>query len=205
MASHAVARVVVIAAVVAALLASPASCTAQSLFTDDGPFSRSLFADVVARDVGDIVTIVVFEDARASARTSKTTDKGLEGGISAGTGLLSFIPSAGVELESGSKGAETLAQSGSLTATVTARITERLGNGFLRIEGTRKVTVNGEQQELVVSGIIRERDIRPDNSIPSTLVADAEIRFTGQPEFKKSDSVLSRIWNGLLGIIQWIF
>jgi flagellar L-ring protein precursor FlgH len=204
-ASHALARAVVITTVVAVLLSAAGNCTAQSLFTENGPFSGSLFADVKARDVGDIVTIVVFEDARASSRTSKTTDKGVEGGIAAGTGLLSFIPAAGMELESGSKGAETLAQSGSLTATVTARIVERLDNGYLRIEGTRRVTVNGEQQELVVSGIIRERDISPDNTIPSTLVADAEIRFTGQPEFKKSDSVLSRIWNGLLGIIQWIF
>jgi len=204
-ASHAVARVVVIAAVAAVLLAASASCTAQSLFTEDGPFSRSLFADVIARDVGDIVTIVVFEDARASSRTSKTTDKGLEGGVGGGTGLLSFIPAAGLELEAGSKGAETIAQSGSLTATVTARITERLGNGFLRIEGTRRVIVNGEVQELIVSGVIRERDISPDNTIPSTLVADAEIRFAGHPEFKKSDNLLSAIWNGLVGLIQWIF
>ncbi len=205
MASHAVARIVSIAAVAAVLMAASTSCAAQSLFTDDGPFSKSLFADVVARNVGDIVTIVVFEDARASSRTSKTTDKGLEGGVEAGTGALSFIPSAGLGLEASSKGAETIAQSGSLTATVTARITERLGNGFLRIEGTRRVIVNGEVQELVVSGTIRERDISPDNTIPSTLVADAEIRFTGQPEFKKSESLLSAIWNGLVGLIQWIF
>lgn len=205
MASHAVARVAVIAAIAVVVLGAAESCSCQSLFADDGPFSKSLFADDKAKDVGDIVTIIVYEDAKASSRTSKTTDKGIDGSVTAGTGLFSFIPAAGLDLESGSKGAETLAQSGSLAATVTARIVERLDNGFLRIEGVKKVTVNGEQQELIVSGIIRERDISPSNSIPSTLVADAEIRFTGKPEMRQSDGLLSSIWNGLLGIIQWVF
>lgn len=188
-----------------ALLAAGGGCLAASLYSPDGPFATSLYADVKAKDVGDIVTIVVYEDARASSSTSKSTGKSVEGAIEAGTGPLSFIPAAGLGMESGSQGSERLAQSGSLTATVTARIVERLDNGFLRIQGSRRVTVNGEQQELIVSGTIRERDISPDNTIPSTLVADAEITFTGKPEVKQSGGLLSSIWNGLLGLFQWIF
>lgn len=200
-------RISGLSALMAALVfwAAGGDSLAATLYSPDGPFATSLYADVKARDVGDIVTIVVFEDAKASSSTSKTTGKSVEGAIEAGTGPLSFIPSAGFGMESGSQGSERLAQSGSLTATVTARIVERLGNGFLRIEGRRKVIVNGEQQELIVSGTIRERDISPSNSIPSTLVADAEITFTGKPEVKQSGGLLSSIWNGLLGIFQWIF
>lgn len=198
-------KAVAIAAVAALLSCWCSFASAQSLYSPDGAFGTSLFADVKAKDVGDIVTIVIFEDARASSSVSKTTGKSVAGGLEAGTGMLSFIPSAGVGLESGSKGSEKLTQSGSITATITARIVERLDNGFLRIEGKRSVTVNGEQQVLVVSGIIRERDISPNNSIPSTLVADAEISFTGRPELKQSGGFLSTLWNGLLGIINWVF
>lgn len=196
---------VAISTAAAMLLGLAAICSAQSLYSPDGTLGTSLFADVKARDVGDIVTIVIYEDARASSSTSKTTGKSAEAGIEAGTGWFSFVPSASAGIETGSSGSERLAQSGSLTATITARIVEKLNNGFLKIEGTRTVTVNGEQQVLVVSGIIRERDISASNSIPSTLVADAEISFTGQPELKQSGGFLSTLWNGLLGVVNWVF
>ncbi|HOB91511.1 MAG: flagellar basal body L-ring protein FlgH [Bacillota bacterium] len=194
-----------IAVVAAVLFGLACVCSAQSLYSADGAMGTSLFADVKARDVGDIVTIVVYENARASSSTSKTTGKSAEAGLDAGTGLLSFIPSAGFGVESGSSGSERLSQTGTLTATITARIVEKLDNGFFRIEGRRTVTVNGEQQVLVVSGVIRDRDISASNTIPSTLVADAEISFSGQPQLRQSGGFLSTLWDGLLGIIKWVF
>jgi flagellar L-ring protein precursor FlgH len=48
------------------------------------------------------------------------------------------------------------------------------------VEGGREVRVNDETQIVVVRGIIRSRDIGPDNSIASTAMADARIELYGQ-------------------------
>ena len=59
-------------------------------------------------------------------------------------------------------------------------VKELLPNGTIRIEGSRLVTINKETQRVVFSGVIRPEDIGTDNTIPSTLVADANIRYEGK-------------------------
>jgi len=54
-----------------------------------------------------------------------------------------------------------------------------LPNGNLEIVGTREVTVNSEEQTIALSGIIRPRDISPDNIILSTYISDAKIAYSG--------------------------
>ena len=67
-----------------------------------------------------------------------------------------------------------------LVATVPAVVKKVLPNGNLFIEGHRVVLVNSEEQHFYVSGVIRPIDIDGDNSVKSSLVADAEIEFTGR-------------------------
>lgn len=52
-------------------------------------------------------------------------------------------------------------------------------NGNLKIKGTREVTVNNEKQLITLSGIIRSRDISPDNIVLSTYISDAMIAYSG--------------------------
>ena len=40
-------------------------------------------------------------------------------------------------------------------------------------------TINGEQQRILLSGIVRPEDISPQNTILSTRLADAHITYTG--------------------------
>jgi len=70
-------------------------------------------------------------------------------------------------------------RSGSLRATVTCQVEEVLPNGNLRIRGTKQVRVSRETQYLVLSGIVRPRDILLDNTVQSDLIAEARIEFTG--------------------------
>ena len=66
-----------------------------------------------------------------------------------------------------------------LTATVPAIVRKVLPNGNLFIEGHRVVLVNDEEQHFYISGVVRPIDIDQENSVKSTMVADAEIEFTG--------------------------
>jgi flagellar L-ring protein precursor FlgH len=77
------------------------------------------------------------------------------------------------------KGDGTTSRSGDLTAFITCRVTEVLPNGNLRIVGTREILVNHENQVIVLSGVIRPRDINDQNIIASRFIADAKIAYSG--------------------------
>ena len=164
-----------------------------SLWRDDGPLSE-LFINPKARKTGDIVTIQIVESSSAS--NNATTNTGRTSSLSMGIdnffGLEDrytseskphpfFNPFAKLEggLTSTFDGTGTTARSGDLTAYITAIVTKVLPNGNLEIIGTREVTVNNEKQTIALSGIIRPRDISPDNVILSTYISDARIAYSG--------------------------
>ena len=76
-------------------------------------------------------------------------------------------------------GSGSTSRSGDLSAFMTARVTDVMGNGNLRIEGTREIEVNNEKQFITLTGIVRRRDIDAENVILSTFVSDARIAYSG--------------------------
>ncbi|HSQ41904.1 MAG TPA: flagellar basal body L-ring protein FlgH [Fibrobacteraceae bacterium] len=163
----------------------------------------SLFTDKRGHRPGDIVTVLVVESASASndASTKTESENDLDVGISKGSGALKWVPGIGL---SGSTGADftgkgATSRNGELKATVTAKIMQVLDNGNLMIEGSKMVTVNNEEEVLEVSGIIRADDINPDNTIYSSKLADAVIRYSGNGvnSSAQEPGVLTRFLNWL--------
>ena len=160
-----------------------------------------LFLDTKARNIGDIVTIEIAESSKATnkANTETGRDSSLSAGIDSlfgienwwqdtvlrklGTDMPKVNPfgSASVKgsMKSDFKGDGTTSRSGDLTAFITCRVTEVLPNGNLRIVGTREILVNHENQVIVLSGVIRPRDINDQNIIASRFIADAKIAYSG--------------------------
>jgi flagellar L-ring protein precursor FlgH len=85
----------------------------------------------------------------------------------------------GVNTTNDFSGSGETTRTGSLSATITARIVDVLPNGNLAVEGKRELYVNNEKKEILVQGIVRTKDIAYDNSILSTQIADAKIIYTG--------------------------
>lgn len=151
--------------------------------------SSSLLDDMKARRVGDTLTVVVSE--QTSASKAATTGTGRSGSVAAGIpnlmGLEAKMIANGMDptkLMSASTdtkyaGSGTTTRNDALTATMTARVMEILPNGNLLIEGRRNVMVNNEDQMIVLEGTVRPRDITPDNTITSSLIADARITYSG--------------------------
>ncbi|KMP10832.1 hypothetical protein UR09_03400 [Candidatus Nitromaritima sp. SCGC AAA799-A02] len=154
-----------------------------------------LFEDTKARKVGDIVTVVLNENA-TSTQTA-TTDTSKDSSINLDTngvlGLPSnfniqnflgmgtqFDPNLNATTSKSTQGSGTTTRSGSLTGTVSATIIAINGNGNFEIKGTRSVTVNNEEQLMVLRGTIRPSDINFDNTINSSLVANASITYSGE-------------------------
>ena len=59
-------------------------------------------------------------------------------------------------------------------------VAEVLPSGILRIEGTKIISVNNEEQIMVLTGLIRPRDITSDNEVDSTRVANMRIDYYGR-------------------------
>ena len=152
-----------------------------------------------AFEVGDIVTVIVIENAQAS--TTAKTDANSKAEISGGPGLgiLNQITDWGITSENKFAGDGKSSRSGALTTEMSTRVVERLRNGNLRLAGERTVEINGEMQIIQLTGIVRPEDVRADNTVTSTLIADAVISYTGDGPVADAHSpgLLSRIANFL--------
>jgi flagellar L-ring protein precursor FlgH len=150
-----------------------------------------LFADHRAMRIGDIVTVRVSEkaDAKRGAATDLLRESETSVKIGAFLGLLKDLKASagisndeflGLGTRSAYRGAGNTSRSEDLEATVPALVREVLPSGNLFIEGHRVVLVNNEEHHFYISGLVRPVDIKGDNSVFSSLIADAEIEFTGR-------------------------
>lgn len=157
-----------------------------SLWTGHSPL---LFTDAKAHNVGDLITVLVVEEASAtrklgtkkSKKSSRKTDlKAAFGGI---TALVAANPSMGSKVAMDINDASDFDGNGStnnsdtLTASVTAVITQVFPNGNMEITGRKQVSINHQPQALVFTGIIRPIDISSENTITSAKVAQAVISY----------------------------
>jgi flagellar L-ring protein precursor FlgH len=161
-----------------------------SLFRETGLLSE-LFINPKARRVGDIVTIKIVESSKASNKADTSTGRsssisagidnffGLETDYSTTDPFFNPFGKVKADFETAFDGKGTTSRSGDLTAFITARITEVYPNGNFQIAGSREITVNNERQFITLSGIIRSRDISPDNVVLSTYISDARIAYSG--------------------------
>jgi flagellar L-ring protein precursor FlgH len=52
--------------------------------------------------------------------------------------------------------------------------------GDLLVSGRQSLKINGEEQRIVLSGLVRKVDIADDNTVLSSRIADARIEFDGR-------------------------
>ncbi|HHY10831.1 MAG TPA: flagellar basal body L-ring protein FlgH [Firmicutes bacterium] len=170
---------------------------ATSLYPMD---KDSMFADKKGRREGDLITVIIVEqaEARQQAKTASGKDSEVSAGPGAGV-LADLIPLFKIGGGDSFQADGSTSRGGSLTAKLTTRVVEMLPNNTLRIEGRQKIVINEEEQEIVISGLVRERDIDADNTILSTFIADAEIAFFGSGVVgdKNTPGLITRIFNWL--------
>jgi flagellar L-ring protein precursor FlgH len=155
---------------------APASAQQRLWEADRG----SLYSNLKAYRVGDVVTVIIEEQSIASSNAKTDTKIKSEASGGPGMGTLDFVSLWGLTNENKYKGDAKTERSGQLQAKITVRISEVLENGDYLVEGSREVNINGEREMITLSGIIRSRDISPDNTIMSTYVANARIMYDGK-------------------------
>lgn len=146
-----------------------------------------LFMDLRARAVGDILTILLVERTDASKDSSSSTSRGTD--IDTGFPIIAGRPvtSGGneflnneIQSSTDFTGEADATQSNRLDGSITVTVADRLPNGNLVVRGEKWITLNQGEEFIRFSGIVRPVDIGPNNSIPSTKVADAKIAYSGE-------------------------
>ena len=172
----------------------------------DGSGNRGirLFQDNKAREVGDLLTIVLVEStsAKSNAKTGISKNDSIAMGAPTVLGQSvtyngKNILQAEVDAKRGFNGAGDTQQSNSLDGDITVTVVQRLGNGNLRVAGEKQVRLNQGDELVQVQGIVRVADIGPDNRITSDRVGDARIVYGGRGAVARSNAMgwLSRFFN----------
>ncbi|MEW5923048.1 MAG: flagellar basal body L-ring protein FlgH [Candidatus Zixiibacteriota bacterium] len=166
--------------------------------------SQSLFTDIKANKMGDILTVLIYENSVASTKSETKTEKTDENSVSGGPGIgsLDFIPLFGADSENKSSfnGSGENLRNQNLRAKMSVTVVDVRQNGDLIIKGSRSIGISKDKETLTLTGVVRQRDITADNTIDSYKIADAEITYTGKGAANTASrpGILSRF-------INWLF
>jgi flagellar L-ring protein precursor FlgH len=172
--------------------------------------SVSITEDFKARRIGDILTVVITEQASASkeATTGTKRDASASAAIPYFMGLQKtfvnnvFDMNNLISASTGTKfdGSGSTTKKDNLSATITVRVVDVLPNGNLRVAGRRNVKVNNEDMIILLEGTVMPKDISSDNTINSIYIADARISYTGKGVVSDRQSpgwllnIIDKVW-----------
>jgi flagellar L-ring protein FlgH len=178
--------------------------TLGSLYLPSGAFT-DMVADYKARRVNDVVTLVVFENTTAQSTGDVATSRATTTAASI-TALPGKLKTGGVNPLFGSNSSNTLAGKGetsagsNITTTLSARVIALLPDGDMVVEAERRVDINSQHETMVVRGVLRPGDVGPNNTAPSTALANLEIELKGKGVV--SDSI--RRPNPIMRTLLWL-
>lgn len=161
-----------------------------SLWDQQDP--ESLFGNRRAREVGDLLTVLVsindeaqiLNDSQRNRLSEREYDvQGLFGLPQWADGRLpgdaGLTPAVDVTSQQRMRGQGQLRRQDRVTLRLAARVTDRLPGGDLVIEGRQSVQVGADVRRLMVTGIVRPEDISRGNTVQHDRIAEANIRYVG--------------------------
>ncbi len=143
----------------------------------DEQLYRPLIADRKATLPGDVLTVIVLETSNAQTSADLSSKKEIKTALEAGYNRDNHEVEFGLTGK-GNSAAKT-GRNGKIKAALTVRIKAVFPNKTYLVEGLQRITINGEQQRIILRGIVRPEDISPQNTILSTRLAQAHITYAG--------------------------
>ena len=167
--------------------------------------SVSLYSDMKAFKVGDVLSVIIQEQNSATKNsqtaTKKQTKPSIKGAASTGA-LKGLFPGAGGSLDVSNQysGQGSTTRSGQLTSRMTVRVIDVLPNRDLLVEGTKTLEVNEDIEVVTLSGIVRPSDITSLNTVNSSQIGNAKFTYKGSGAVSQAQrqGFLSRIINWIL-------
>ena len=183
------------------------TASADDIWARRDPRYANLFQDNRARNVGDLITVIVNEATNTNEREQRSLDKSntvsgsgnFSGTSSAGpAGALNF--SLGDSFRKQSNGAAQMTSGRTFQDRLTATVVDIMPNGNLVIEGYRSRVVATEERVLRVTGVVRQQDIGTGNAVQSTSVANFRVSYLGAGPATRTlnqnflGRVMNRVW-----------
>jgi flagellar L-ring protein FlgH len=175
--------------------------------------ARDVYTDDVARQIGDVLTVIISEvgkvDNKSSRDLKKSSDRSaaFSGELGIGTpnhSILPRIPGFTTDQTSSQQtnGQADFKDERSIVDRITVVVQDVLPNGNLIIIGTRSREIVGDTQTIQVSGIVRPSDITFENTVKSEQVADFQIVTTTKGI---SEPYRNPGWFGRIMDVVWPF
>jgi flagellar L-ring protein FlgH len=163
-----------------------------------------LFADLKARRVGDVLTIILNESTNASkSAVTKTTKNSSV--VDTGPSIFGkSITAKGVPiLDTTLSGAHSFdgegssTQGNSLVGSLTVTVVQVQANGNLVVQGDKSLKLNQGDEFIHISGVVRPADVATNNTVTSDKIADAHISYSGKGVIDNSNRMgwLVRFFN----------
>lgn len=147
----------------------------------------AFFDDMRAKHVGDILTILLLENTSASKSAKTSTSKNQNVDQKPPKIAGSRVTRDGKDIlnnkvesrrKFSSDGATS--QRNSLNGTITVTVAKVLPNKNLIVRGEKIIMLNQGNEYIRFMGIVRPIDIRPDNTVDSSRIANVQISYGGQ-------------------------
>jgi flagellar L-ring protein precursor FlgH len=154
----------------------PAAAPKESLYSE--ATYMSLTSDRRVRRVGDIVSVVIYENSSASSTADTAANRDADVGVS--VNIPRFNHSGVANTTNDFSGGGRTQRAGKVLAQLTVTVVDIAPNQDLLVAGEQLLEINGERQTIRLEGRVRPRDITEQNTVLSTRVADAKISFAGE-------------------------
>jgi flagellar L-ring protein FlgH len=163
---------------------APVSNTVGSLWNAGGDMT-DISADYKARKLNDTVVILVAVQTTA-AQTGDVNSQRAFQTSSAITGLAGDIntkplnPLFNANSATSLKGSGATDSSTTFQTSVTAQVIAVLPSGNLIVEAQRKIFMNNQHEDVTIRGVVRPKDIGPNNTVTSAALSSLEIEMKGK-------------------------
>ena len=152
--------------------------------------------------IGDILTVNLNESTSATKSSnttfSKANDSSIADQTSAGNGFLGtgITLNGSVSSSVDFSGEADAGISNQLQGSITVSVASVMPNGVLEVRGEKWLQLSRGSEYIRISGLVRREDIKPDNSVDSTRIANVRMAYseTGMLANANRASWLSRIF-----------
>jgi flagellar L-ring protein precursor FlgH len=159
-------------------------------------YEMTLYEDIKARRVGDILTVVLVEKTDAAKKAGTATVKDTNVDIANPTLMGRAVTAGGMPLLRNSlsstqdfQGEGDSSQSNKLEGSITVSVAQVLPGGNLIVQGEKWIKINQGDEYVRLRGIVRQADIRPDNTVLSTQIGNAEISYGGTGQVASANTM----------------
>jgi flagellar L-ring protein FlgH len=164
---------------------------------------NSLYTDIKAHRVGDIISVELNESTTANKNTSNKNSKSNSNSVNAlnlggkPVTINGYNTSASMGTESEFDGSAKASQSNSLKGNISVSVVKVLANGGLVVRGEKWLMLTNGNEYIRITGIVRSEDVNADNTVSSQKIANARIEYGGTGDFANSTEKgwLSRFFN----------